>query len=81
MALFLFNLGVNAELKQNCEIGKYLGVNYCKIRLGIAFKGKGKLGRARIVTCFQISDTRLFLLAIFDKSKQENITDKELTEI
>jgi len=66
------------ELEDNPEMGIAL-VNQCyKIRLAIASKGKGKSGGARIITHLQVVDNSVFLLAIYDKSEQENITDKEI---
>ncbi len=63
------------------EQGTALGNNCFKIRLSIASKGKGKRGGARVVTCVQIVETTVYLLTIFDKNEQENIGDKELTEM
>lgn len=66
------------ELEDNPEMGLVL-VNQCyKIRLAIASKGKGKSGGARIITHLQVVDNSVFLLAIYDKSEQENISDKEI---
>ena len=66
------------ELEDNPEMGIVL-VNQCyKIRLAIASKGKGKSGGARIITHLQVVDNSVFLLAIYDKSEQENISDKEI---
>jgi hypothetical protein len=44
-------------------------------------KGKGKSGGARVITNFAILDKTVFLLSIFDKSEQENLTDKEIKEL
>ena len=51
------------------------------IRMPIASKGKGKSGGARVITCFKFVHNTVFLLTIFDKSEQENISDKELKEL
>jgi mRNA-degrading endonuclease RelE of RelBE toxin-antitoxin system len=69
------------KLKQNPEMGIDLGNHCYKIRLGIASKGKGKSGGARVVTYIQISETTVYLLTIFDKSEQETIPDKALNEL
>lgn len=69
------------ELKQHPEQGTPIGNSCYKIRLGIASKGKGKSGGARVITYLQITDTTVFLLSIYDKSEQENIPDKELAEL
>lgn len=49
--------------------------------MAIAFKGKGKSGGARVITNFVITEEIVFLIAIYDKSEKENLTDKELTEL
>lgn len=40
------------ELKSNSHLGKSLGDNTYKIRLGISSKNKGKSGGGRIITYF-----------------------------
>jgi len=61
--------------------GTSLGNNCYKIRIAIASKGKGKSGGARIITHLQISASTVFLLSIYDKSEQADITDSELSEL
>jgi mRNA-degrading endonuclease RelE of RelBE toxin-antitoxin system len=61
--------------------GKPLGKNCYKIRLAIKSKGKGKSGGARIITNIVVTDTKVYLLFIYDKTKTESITDKELQEL
>ena len=65
-------------LKENPKQGTSLGNNSFKIRLAISSKGKGKSGGARIITHIQISETKVFLLSIYDKSNLDNISDKDL---
>jgi mRNA-degrading endonuclease RelE of RelBE toxin-antitoxin system len=55
--------------------------NCFKIRVFIKSKGKGKSGGARIITHLHLTDTTVYLLYIYDKSEQENISDKELIAI
>lgn len=69
------------DLKQNPTQGTSIGNNCYKIRLSISSKGKGKSGGARVITYFQISATTVYLLSIFNKSEQENIGDRELSEL
>lgn len=69
------------HLKENPSQGISLGNNCYKIRMAIESKGKGKSGGARIITCFKITHDAVYLLSIFDKSEQENISDKELREL
>ncbi|MFO0323110.1 MAG: type II toxin-antitoxin system RelE/ParE family toxin [Bacteroidota bacterium] len=69
------------QLKKQPEQGTPIGNNCFKIRLAVASKGKGKSGCASVITYLQITDTTVFLLSIYDKSEQENITDKDLFEL
>ena len=69
------------SLQENPSQGVSLGNECYKIRMAIASKGKGKSGGARVITCFKIVHSTVFLLTIFDKSEQENIADKELSEL
>ncbi len=61
--------------------GVPVGKNCYKIRLSISSKGKGKSGGAWVITCVKIVHHTVFLLSIFDKSVEESISDKRLTEI
>jgi mRNA-degrading endonuclease RelE of RelBE toxin-antitoxin system len=69
------------ELKENPEQGTPIGKGCYKIRIAIASKGKGKSGGARVVTNIIIVEETVYLLTIYDKSKKENLTDKELDEL
>ncbi len=66
------------QLQENPELGKSLGNNCYKIRLAIASKGKGKSGGARVITHLQIIKTKVYLLSIYDKSEQSDISDNDL---
>ena len=65
-------------LTHNPESGVPIGNNCYKIRLSIVSKGKGKSGGARVITFVQLNQSQIYLLTIYDKSEQENITDKEI---
>ena len=69
------------ELEKNPEKGIPMSNNCFKIRLAIASKGRGKSGGARVVTHFYVENETVFLLAIYDKSEQNDISDKELREL
>jgi len=69
------------ELEENPVKGTSLGNNCFKIRLGIASKGRGKAGGARVVTYVYIENKTVFLLAIYDKNEQTDMSDKELKEL
>jgi mRNA-degrading endonuclease RelE of RelBE toxin-antitoxin system len=71
-----------AELFESLKVepiqGDSLPLSCYKVRLGIESKGKGKRGGARVITCFQTEDDEIYLISIYDKSEQEDISDKEL---
>ena len=69
------------SLEENPKTGISLGNDCFKIRLAIASKGRGKSGGARVITHFYVENETVFLLAIYDKSEQTDITDKELREL
>ncbi len=71
-----------AKLIESLEVEPKQGVlltNNCfKIRIAIKSKGKGKSGGARIITHVQLMGNLVFLLSVYDKSEQNDITDKEI---
>ncbi|MCV9388586.1 type II toxin-antitoxin system RelE/ParE family toxin [Reichenbachiella ulvae] len=70
-----------SQLKENPRQGTPLKNNCYKIRLSITSKGKGKSGGARVITHLHITATTIYLIYIYDKSEQENISDKEILEL
>ncbi len=68
-------------LKQSPEQGTPLGNHCYKIRLAIASKGKGKRGGARVIAHLQVVNKNVFLLSIFDKSEEENISESDLNDL
>ena len=79
-------------LLKNPRMGVLIHENTYKIRLAVKSKGKGKSGGVRIITHVievevQVedgntgNDITVFLLAIYNKSDMENISDKELKAI
>lgn len=69
------------ELNQNPQLGTPIGQDCYKIRLLIKAKKTGKSGGGRVITCVKIVDERVYLLSVYDKSEQENISDKRLNFI
>ncbi len=69
----LFN-SLSIEPKQ----GSPLGDNCYKIRLAISSKGKGKSGGARVITNVKVIKSKVYMLAIYDKSEMDAISDDEL---
>lgn len=66
------------ELIENPTLGTPIGKDCYKLRIAIASKGKGKSGGARMITYVRIVKKTVFLMDIYDKSEQANISDKEL---
>jgi hypothetical protein len=72
---------LSRKLAEHPESGIPLGNRRFKIRIAIASKRKGKSGGGRIITNFAVKDSTVYLLAIYDKSEKETLTDKELAEL
>lgn len=68
-------------LEENPASGTYIGNDCYKLRLSIFSKGKGKSGGARVIYYVRVDDTLVMLLSIYDKSEQENISDKDLEKL
>jgi mRNA-degrading endonuclease RelE of RelBE toxin-antitoxin system len=68
------------DLQENPIQGESLGKDCYKVRMGIESKNKGKSGGARVITCVKIIDEVVYLLAIYDKSEQSNLKDKEIAK-
>lgn len=66
------------DLENNPIQGTELGANCYKIRFKISSKNRGKSGGARIISYVLISEETVYLLAIYDKSDQESISDKDI---
>lgn len=66
-------------LTKKPDSGVRMGDSSYKIRMSIASKGKGKSGGARVITHVRIVDSTVYLLTIYDKSEQENISDERLS--
>lgn len=71
---------LKAQLIENPQQGTPLGRNLYKIRMPISSKGQGKSGGARVITCVKIVNEKIFLVAIYDKSEMEIISDAEISE-
>ncbi|WP_184549995.1 type II toxin-antitoxin system RelE/ParE family toxin [Mucilaginibacter sp. FT3.2] len=70
-----------AELGIEPNKGTPIGNGCYKIRLAISSKGKGKSGGARVITYFALKDNYVYLLSIYDKSEQSNISDKDILRL
>jgi hypothetical protein len=66
------------SLESNPTQGTAIGNDFYKIRLSITSKNKGKSGGARVITFVKIVKQKVYLTAIYDKSDQSSISNKEL---
>jgi mRNA-degrading endonuclease RelE of RelBE toxin-antitoxin system len=77
------------ELSANPRSGVQIRENVYKLRLAVKSKGKGKSGGVRIITCVlkihaaaqEDSDMNVYLLSIYDKSNEENISERDLQDL
>lgn len=69
------------ELEQNPFSGIPLKNGFYKIRLAIKSKGKGKSGGARVITLVKIVAETVYLISIYDKSEQSDISDSQLDKL
>lgn len=69
------------SIAENPIQGKSLGKDCFKIRMAISSKGKGKSGGSRLISCVKIVNESVYLLAIYDKTEKDSISDNELIEL
>ena len=70
------------QLQQTPSLGTDLGGGVHKIRMAITSKGKGKSGGSRIidfVVTTPSDDTKVNLIAIYDKSERSTLKNSEIT--
>lgn len=74
------------QLTLNPYLGDKITENTYKIRIAVKSKGKGKSGGLRLITFIlvkveeQEEITNVFLLAIYDKSEYEDISNSKIAE-
>jgi mRNA-degrading endonuclease RelE of RelBE toxin-antitoxin system len=68
-------------LSADPTMGVPIGHGCYKVRMAISSRGKGKSGGARVVTLVWVKEEQVFLLSIYDKSEQDDISDSRLKEI
>lgn len=85
-------VALQKQLLETPRMGVRIAEHVYKIRLAVKSKGRGKSGGMRIVTfVWEITvevdenestvDTTVFLASIYDKSEEENISDKDLEKL
>ena len=63
------------------DLGIELKSNVFKVRVKNSDKNKGKSAGYRLISYLAIIDNELHLLYIYDKSKLENLTEKEIDNL
>jgi mRNA-degrading endonuclease RelE of RelBE toxin-antitoxin system len=71
---------LNGSLARNPIQGDALSKDCYKIRLRIKSKGAGKSGGGRVITCVRVVRSKIYLLALYDKSKVGSLSDEKITE-
>ena len=74
-------LGLIEQLEIDPFIGTALPRGFYKIRLSIKSKGKGKRGGARVITNVKVVHNKVYLVSIYDKSEQSDISDEEMSRL
>ncbi len=69
------------NIKSQDDLGIELKSNVFKVRIANSDKNKGKSAGYRLITYLTIVKNELQLLYIYDKSKLENLTEKEIDDI
>ena len=69
------------QLDENPTLGIAIGKDCYKVRVAVASKGSGKSGGARLITYVLIVRKTIFLMDIYDKSEQANISKQELENL
>ena len=78
------------ELIKDPRMGTPLGKSLYKLRIAVKSKGRGKSGGLRLITrVVEVQlhlvenpvQTNIYLLTIYDKSEQSDISEKRLREI
>jgi hypothetical protein len=73
------NLG--ESLQESPFEGTPIGNGFYKIRMLIRSKGKGKRGGARVITYVKVVAETVYLVSIYDKSEQSDISQDLLEQI
>lgn len=71
---------LNRLLSEEPIQGEPLGRDCYKIRLHIKSKRTGKRGGGRVITCVRVVENNVYLLALYDKSEVETLSDDKITE-
>lgn len=69
------------QLAQQPGSGTPIGNSCYKIRIGIASANKGKRSGARVITHFFVEGETVYLLTIYVKNEQDDISVAELSEL
>ena len=72
---------LQASLCENPNQGNDLPLHLRKVRLGIASKGKGTRGGARMIIRYSVVDGVLRFIYIYDKSEMANVRTDFLKDI
>jgi mRNA-degrading endonuclease RelE of RelBE toxin-antitoxin system len=69
------------KLAENPRLGDSLGNSCYKFRLKISSKNKGKSAGSRVITHVYVAKEFIYLLAIYDKSEIESLSQLKINEL
>jgi mRNA-degrading endonuclease RelE of RelBE toxin-antitoxin system len=69
------------SLEQNPFQGTTITESVYKIRMSVSSSGKGKSGGVRIITYLMLREQELYLISIYNKSKQDSISKDMIVQI
>ncbi len=69
------------KLENDPKLGTSIGNNCYKVRISISSKNKGKSAGARIITHLYVAKSTIFLIAIYDKSDQDSVSNEEIMRL
>jgi mRNA-degrading endonuclease RelE of RelBE toxin-antitoxin system len=72
---------LGASLSDSPFQGDHLGDGYYKVRMAITSKARGKSGGSRVITCVRVHNSRVYLLAIYDKGEFVSFSPAELRKL
>jgi mRNA-degrading endonuclease RelE of RelBE toxin-antitoxin system len=70
-----------SELEKNPTMGDEIFPGCRKVRIAIRSKGKGKSGGGCVIFYFEVTDDRVILLFIYDKSEMESVQTAFIEQI
>lgn len=73
---------LNKKLKRDPITGNdYISKNCYKVRMKISDKKSGERDGARVIIEVKVTDKKVYVLSVYDKSEKSDLFDKELDKL